>query len=377
MGVGQSQAFTATGRKSDGSTEDVTAAVTWSSSSPAVADIDDTGLAESFTQGTGAVHAAYLGRSDSTTLTVGPPVVASVSVFPSSWSLPIGIILVLEATATYSDGSTANVTNTATWTSSNESVVYVGNNIGQKGWTVGIILGSETVTATLDGASGSSAITVIPAAFTSITIAPVNPTVGALRTQAFTATGHKSNGQIQDLTSEVTWSSSNPAVAGIDAAGLAPTITEGTTTIAASYLAFSDSTTMTVVPSVVSVSVAPTSWSLPIGIILVLEATATYSDGSTANVTNTATWTSSNESVVYVGNNIGQKGWTVGIILGSETVTATLDGASGTSAITVIPAAVTSITIAPVNPTVGALRTQAFTATGHKSNGQIRDSRRR
>ena len=55
----------------------------------------------------------------------------------------------------------------ATWSSSDTAVVQVSNEPGQEGRAVGFVLGSATVTATLGGHSDTSALTVIPAAFTS------------------------------------------------------------------------------------------------------------------------------------------------------------------------------------------------------------------
>src|SRR4029077_16586134 len=69
------------------------------------------------------------------------------------------------------------------------------------------------------------------AQLTSIAVTPANPAVGIGGTQQFTATGTYSDQSTQDLTSQVTWTSSSPAVATINGTGRATAASQGTTTI--------------------------------------------------------------------------------------------------------------------------------------------------
>jgi hypothetical protein len=78
---------------------------------------------------------------------------------------------------------------------------------------------SPTPTATL------SSITITPGV-------PVNLAVGS--TQKFSATGDNSGNSTYDITTQVTWTSSNPAIATISSSGLATGIAPGSTTITAS-----------------------------------------------------------------------------------------------------------------------------------------------
>ncbi len=82
---------------------------------------------------------------------------------------------------------------------------------------------------------------------TSIAITPMNPSVYPGNTQQFVATGTYSDSSTQDITSAVTWSSSNPAVATIGAnSGLASTLAPLTTTISATQGSVAGMTTLTV-----------------------------------------------------------------------------------------------------------------------------------
>jgi PKD repeat protein len=85
-----------------------------------------------------------------------------------------------------------------------------------------------------------------PATLTSISVTPANPTVLTGATQAFTATGTYSNGSTQDITNQVTWTSSNPARATINASGVSTGLSAGTTTITATLSSISGNTLLTV-----------------------------------------------------------------------------------------------------------------------------------
>ena len=71
--VGETLSFTATGTYTDGTTQNLTATVTWSSSNQAVALIDTTGVATAIGGGTTTITATSGAISGSTWLTVPPP----------------------------------------------------------------------------------------------------------------------------------------------------------------------------------------------------------------------------------------------------------------------------------------------------------------
>ena len=81
---------------------------------------------------------------------------------------------------------------------------------------------------------------------TSIAVTPVNPAIPAGSSQQFTATGTYSNGSTQNITSQVTWTSSSTGVASINTSGLATGVAAGTSTISAAQGAVSGSAALTV-----------------------------------------------------------------------------------------------------------------------------------
>jgi chitinase len=94
---------------------------------------------------------------------------------------------------------------------------------------------SGPVNATLD--DPGAAITIAdndgPVSLNSIAVTPTNPAIAGGGDQAFTATGTFSDGHTDDLTSTVTWASSDTAVATVDQTGLAHGVSGGSSTISA------------------------------------------------------------------------------------------------------------------------------------------------
>ncbi len=158
----------------------------------------------------------------------------------------------------YSNGSSQDLTSSATWSSSDISIAEsYADLMGFAGfwdsWFIGWSPGTAQVSACVGTVCGSTNLTVIPwpppPVLTSITVTPVNPSNYVGQTQQFTAMGtYTYNGSTftEDMTSFATWSSTNTVVATIAAGGLATSVSAGATTITATYGGVSGSTTLTV-----------------------------------------------------------------------------------------------------------------------------------
>jgi len=92
------QQFTATGTYNNGTSQDVTGTAAWSSASPSIATISATGLASAVGQGTAGITASVGSVTGSATLTVGPPVLVSMSISPASGTVKKGTTLQLAST---------------------------------------------------------------------------------------------------------------------------------------------------------------------------------------------------------------------------------------------------------------------------------------
>ncbi|MGD0417459.1 MAG: choice-of-anchor D domain-containing protein [Terriglobales bacterium] len=154
--LGLTQQLTAVGTYSDGSTQFLTASVSWSSSNTGVATINSTGLATSTGYGDTTITVTLGSVSGSTTLTVSSAALVSIAVAPASPTIAVGVELPFTATGTYSDGTTQNLTTTATWSSSNTTVAT----INSSGLATGVAPGQTTVQASSSGVIGSTTLTI-------------------------------------------------------------------------------------------------------------------------------------------------------------------------------------------------------------------------
>jgi hypothetical protein len=162
LNTGSSQQYTATGTLGGGTTSNLSALVTWSTSSSSIATISASGLLMASNVGTATVTATYGSISGSTRVTVGQFVLQSIALSPSTSSIGVGGTQAFIATGTYGDGSTQNLTSTATWSSSNTAVATVTSS----GVATGVVPGTVTITATSGSVSGTATLSLIPAVFT-------------------------------------------------------------------------------------------------------------------------------------------------------------------------------------------------------------------
>jgi hypothetical protein len=262
------------------------------------------------------------------------PTLQSIVVTPSNTSVPVGLTSQFTATGDYSDGSHQNLTNQAIWASSNSAVATISNAAGSQGLATAHANGSSTISATFGGVTGSTQLTVNTASLVSISMSPLNPTIGKGATEQFTATGTFSDGSTQNVSSSVTWSSASTNVATISNTGLANGVSPGTATIRASLGAISTATTLTVNPAIlVSLAVAPANPTIPLGTTQQFTAIATRSDSTTVDLTPQVTWSSSNTKVATITNT----GLATALARGTTTIKATFQALSGSTLATVGP----------------------------------------
>ncbi len=183
------------------------------------------------------------------------------------------------AIATFSDSSTQDVTQSATWTSSTPTVAVVNST----GLAASLLVGTTNVAASFGPAVGSALLTVISPVPVSLVISPANPTIFVSGQQQFAATLNYSDGSFLNVTTSVTWNSSNPAVATVGTTGLALGIAGGSSAIAAKWGNFlTGSTALTVTPP--TVSITPSAASIMWG------ATQQFSASVTGSANQNVTW---------------------------------------------------------------------------------------
>ena len=202
---------------------------------------------------------------------------------------------------------------------------------------------------------------------TSITVTPPNSTLDIGQNQQYAATGTFSDGSSRDVTNLVTWSSSNTTVASVSSSGLALGIHQGSSTISATLNTADGPITgvaaLGVIVTLKSITITPVNPSIANGTSMQLTATGIFSDGSTQNLTNSVSWSSSSAAV----GTVSSTGLVAGAGVGSTTITATQAGVSATTTVTVTGATLTSITVTPPNSSIAAGTSKARRRNNHVS----------
>ena len=299
------------------------------------------------------------GVSDTATVNVTLAPVAAVSVTPSTATIVVGATAQLQPTTTDSAGNVLTG-RTVTWSSNNGSVATVSGS----GLVTGAGTGSATITATSEGQSGTSSLTVSTVPVASVTVSPTSPSLQTGQTGQLTATPRDANGN--PLSGRVvTWSSSDTTIAKVSGSGLVTARAGGTATVTATSEGQSGtaSVTVTFVP-VASVTVSPASASLQVGQTTQLTATPKDASGNPLSG-RVVTWASNNTTVATVSGS----GLVSAKAAGSATITATSEGQNGTSSITVTQVPVATVTVSPASASVQVGLTVQLSATTKDANG--------
>jgi hypothetical protein len=328
--------------------------------------------------GTSSVYEGAAINDGGTPFVVSAPVtLASIAVTPASSSVPSGESDQLTAIGTFTNNSTQNLTSVVSWSSNAAGVAGVSNTSGSQGLVTGLGPGTASISASIDGVTGQTPLTVSTAALTSLAITPANPFVEVGNYEQLAVTGTFSDNSTQVLTTAVNWTSGTPSVASISntsgSQGLLEGTAKGSSTISASIDGVTGSTTLTVTPTLESIAITPADSTVPKGETEQFTATGTYADDSTEDLTNEVTWSSGNTTTSTISNAAGSIGFAPALATGTSTISASFEGVTGSTLMTVSPPVLVSIWLAPASPSILQGTTDQFTASGIYSDGSTQN----
>ena len=319
----------------DGNQVDLTRhSVEWISTAPDVVPLTGDATVTGRAIGNAELMLRVDNKIGSTNVRVLAKPVATVSVSPSSLALEAGDSEQLNVATLDNTGAVLTGRN-VNYTSSNSAVATVsasGLVTAVKAGTAGIDVNAEgrktTVPVTVTAASTTTPTP--PVASITVSLAASTVTAGAT-TKATAVLKDASNTVLTGRA--VVWSSSNAAIATVDASGVVTAIGAGQTAITATAEGKSGSATVNVVASTTVASVASVTLSVASSVQVgsSVQATATAKDASGNVVPNVSVaWVSSDSKIATVSSS----GLVTGVSGGSVNITASAGGSSADAVVT-------------------------------------------
>ena len=390
--INEIQEFRVNGIYSDGSIHDITKDSSFVSSDTSVVTI------------VGNVAKAISDGNAEITATAGPGITAVAKVTvpkatlekiqltfangETSVSVPKGTTGAVVATAVYSDGTTADVTNQAAYIY-DAAVVDIQSN----GNAVAVGIGSSDITAKFDGVTSNAAkVTVTAATLDEIQVQPNQVGLYLNEQIQMLALGTFSDGSIRDITTDVIWESNDVNIASVDSKGVITATGDGVVNVYAKspfdprgvkdYVRVAVST-----PQLISLKIVrddnmifAAGDDFIVGETLKLKALGDFDDGTKdKDITQYVTWTAGPEGTVSV----DQNGLVTALKAGNAQVTAAYNGvygnASDTITGTVVEKTVEKIEIFadPANAAVPAgenIKLEAWATYNDGSNQNVTDT---
>jgi trimeric autotransporter adhesin len=371
----------------------ITTSVTWASTPATVATITTTGRATSVSAGTATITATDPATgtvSSPSSLVVTNASIAAIEVYPigaqaSGLTMASNTRQPFAARGVFSDNTQQDITAEATWTSTTPAAATVSTTT-PKGVVTAVALGTTQIQASFNGTTGTAPLGVTAASLTAITLTPA-PATGASGVGVATgsilpiiAVGTFSDGSKQPINLAVAWSvtPANGSIATVDPTGLVTGVAAGSATVSAKLGTITTNAAINVqaiksigVGSVVPI-VNPSILNVAQGTASQFVATATLADGTTQDISPSATWVaisppavSGTGPVATISDSLGSSGWATGNAPGTAIIGAIFGGQAGLSSVTTTNATLKTLAITPTgNVHLGLGNTQQYVATG-------------
>ena len=387
---GLEQQFVAIGTYSNGSQEILGTGLTWTSSTPGVANVNASGIATGVSAGTTDITASMSNiTSNAVALTVAEPNLLSIQVSPPTVSngLPVEASQQFIAIGVYDNNQVYEITDSVDWNSSDTNVATIDAN----GVAAGVAAGSANISAsTTTPAVTSNSVSVGVSVQTAdaLVVEPQESVPLPIdRTIQLTALLKYNNNTTFDVTDEVQWTSNDPSVASVSddvgSKGLVTGLSTGRVTITANHSltgnlpeAVFDVTSATIQ----SVDISPASPSdIPVEHTENFIVTGLFSDGVSRQLT-APNWFI-NDSSIATFSYRGTTAQVLGVAAGSANLIyldtladGMLSGQSDTIPITITDAVLDTVTINPTpTATIPDDSQLGFTASGNFDDGSSRD----
>jgi hypothetical protein len=307
--------------------------------------------------------------SSASTVIVTAGALASIAVTPETVTVAVGATQHFVAVGKDVHGNLVDISDRV-WSVSSGGAIDTSGTF-TAGETPGSFPGAIHVMSGSICADASVTVTTGPLATITVTPSPV--TVAIRATQQFSAVGKDAHGNVVAITpawSVVASGGTIDAGTGLFTAGATAGIFTNTVRVSSGSISATATVTVPAGP-LESITVTPSPQSLAIGAQQTFTAVGHDDDGNAVAITPTWTVTSGGGTITGVGV------FTAGTVASTFTNTVRASVGSGCSGIfgratvTVLPGALTTITISPNSPSLLEDTTQQFTAVGTDANGNV------
>jgi trimeric autotransporter adhesin len=397
LAAGISQQIMATGLFSDGAVRKLTDQVVWTSSRPFNLGVGNApgskGLATGIYANDDAVVSASMGEiSASARVQVTPAQLVSIEVSPGASKLPKGSKSVFKATALYTDNTTLDVTRFVSWSASNAAILSLSHTDDAAGTVKAIAQGQADLLANLRNVTGSTQVSVTPAAINTNIALSLSSSTGPIPVPMRTnmeiqAQAGYTDNSVHDVTAIGRWSSSHSSIASVEktAGGKAVIYAKspGRATISVQIDERSSALEVNVVNAVpVSLQALPITLNINKGTTHPFTAVATYNDGSFREVSSQVVWTVGDTSVATITQptTAGDKGGVLSALkVGNTTVQGKFQNINSQVVPVAVPApTLDALTVTPVDEVFypifdGSSVYFDYRAVGRYSDGSTQD----
>ncbi len=292
--AGQSLQLRALATTEDGVPRDVTSSATWSSAGVTLLPAGAPGLFSARLAGAARVQASFGGLTQNFELTVTPPLFDHLTIVSAGVMHPgDATALVLQETA--SDGSVADVTAQAQWSSSSAAFSVQGSTL------TAIATGRATITATWNGHQAATEVLSSERAVQTITLVSQLSVAKGLEADLDLRVVF-ADGSTVSGAGLVSVSSSDPSIATVSAQGIVHAVAEGRATVHASLGQVQADATIEITPAVLqSIRATLPAGRMAVGQQATVAVWGHFSDSSEVNLSPIVNYTPTAELSVVPG----------------------------------------------------------------------------
>ena len=343
----------------DSTAKDVTALSTLSIEDTSIATIETSGefrgRVHAIEVGDTLVKAQYKGQTDTAPLKVTSPNLQSIKIIPEgNIIVPVDTQDNFRAMAYYSDGTNKDITEYATWNSSESEIVSIVPSGVDGGLAYAISSGDANITATYKSkTSDSTSVTVEGKTIKYVQIVPNNETIFEGEEKQYRVFVVYDDYTQKDVSDQVRIQSLQPNIAIADCKNIIHGVLEGTAELSVTFEGVKSAREFVHIipqPIAYTIEIVPSSVSVPHNAEGNFQAIKHNSDGRQEDITNSVTWSSSDNNIVDINATGYAKADSNNT--GLATITATDGTISADANVTVTAKSVKNIQITPNNMSI-------------------------